>query len=221
MCFLKLSTVDLQPLDWFAESKERKDSDDDNDVGNVGPLIIPGSTVLFAGATKYGRTHLVDGARMGHFADDKDACLQTLVTPVPPFPNGQNAVAWDAGPAGTFIYVWNATQPVVQYAFDAQQRIIAGAAPFRTGSATSGGGGGLAVTADGVHDGILWCLGTDGVVHALDALDVRKELWNSAQNAPRDALGKAGHWQFPTVVAGKAYIPTGDARLVVYGPLAP
>jgi hypothetical protein len=221
MCFLKLAIGDLQLLDWFAESKQKKDSDDDNDVGNVGPMIIPGSTVLFAGATKYGRTHLVDSAKMGHFNDEQDACLQTLVTPVPPFPNGQNGVAWDAGAAGTFIYVWNATQPVVQYAFDAQQRLIAGAAPYKTGSATVGGGGGLAVTAAGVHDGILWCLGSDGVVHAVDALDVSKELWNSTQNAPRDALGKGGHWQFPTVVAGKAYIPTGDAKLVVYGLLKP
>ena len=221
MCFLKLSTGDLQLLDWFAESKLRKDSDDDNDVGNVGPMIIPGANVLFAGATKYGRTHLVDAAKMGHFNDEQDSCLQTLVTPVPPFPNGQNGVAWNAGAAGTFIYVWNATQPVVQYAFDAQKRVIAGAAPFKSGSATAGGGGGLTITSDGENDGILWCLGSDGVAHALDALDVSTELWSSTQNAPRDALGKGGHWQFPTVAAGKAYFPSGDGKLVVYGPLKP
>ena len=85
------------------------------------------------------------------------------------------------------------------------------------GTVTSGAGGGLAITANGSRDGILWCLGTDAVVHALDALDVTKELWNSQQDAARDALGSVGHWQFPTIVGGKAYIPTGDGKVVVYG----
>ncbi len=217
MCFLKLHPVDLQVLDWFAEYRAHQDSDADNDLGNCGPLIVPGTKVLFAGATKYGRSHLVDSANMGHFNDEHDACLQTITTPVPPFPNGQNAVGWNSGATGTFIYVWNATQPVTQYAYDAGQRLIAGGAPSHVSTTSVGGGGGLAVTANGQHDGILWCIGVDGVVHALDALDVSKELWSSAMNAERDALGATGKWQFPTVVAGKAYIPTGNGRLVVYG----
>jgi hypothetical protein len=221
MCFLKLRTGSLEVLDWFAESKARKDSDADNDLGNCGPLLIPGTAVLFAGAAKYGRSHLVDAAKMGHFVEERDACLQTIDTPCPPFPNGQNAVAWRAGDAGTFIYLWNPAQPVAQYRYDPQQRTLVGGAPFKVGAATKGGGGGLAVTADGTAGGILWCLGTDGVVHALDATDVGKELWNSGQDAARDALGKAGKWQFPTVAGGKAYIPTGDGKLVVYGLLKP
>jgi hypothetical protein len=217
MCFLKLHPGDLAVVDWFAEYKAHQDSDADNDLGNCGPLIIPGTAVLFAGATKYGRSHLVDSANMGHFSDDHDTCLQTIITPVPPFPNGQNAVSWNSGATGTFIYVWNATQPVAQYAFDVQKRQIINAAPAHVSVTNVGGGGGLTVTAHGDHDGILWCIGVDGVVHALDALDISRELWSSAQNAARDALGSAGKWQFPTVVAGKAYIPTGKGELVVYG----
>jgi hypothetical protein len=51
----------------------------------------------------------------------------------------------------------------------------------------------------------------------VDAADVSKELWSSAANAPRDALGSVGHWQFPTIAGGKAYMPTGDGKVVVYG----
>ncbi len=217
MCFLKLRAGDLQVLDWFAEANAHKDSDDDNDLGNCGPLIIPGTGVLFAGATKYGRSYLVDTAHMGHFSADQDACLQALATPALPFPNGQNGVAWDAGAAGTYIYVWNRPLGVAQYAYDRTARAITGGAAQRMGTVTSGAGGGLAITANGSRDGILWCLGTDAVVHALDALDVTKELWNSQQDAARDALGSVGHWQFPTIVGGKAYIPTGDGKVVVYG----
>ena len=54
-------------------------------------------------------------------------------------------------------------------------------------------------------------------MHALDATDIRKELWSSAQDAARDALGSTGKWQFPTVVGGNAYIATGNGKLVVYG----
>jgi hypothetical protein len=217
MCFLKLRTGDLQVLDWFAHAKAHKDSDDDNDLGNCGPVIIPGTSVLFAGATKYGRSYLVDTAHMGHFNPDQDACLQSLATPTLPFPNGQNGVAWNAGTAGTFIYVWNRPQPVAQFAYDPQLRRITDAAPQHLGTTINGNGGGLSITANGTHDGILWCLGTDAVIHAVDAADISKELWSSAANAPRDALGSVGHWQFPTIAGGKAYMPTGDGKVVVYG----
>ncbi len=217
MCFLKLHLVDLQPLDFFAEAKARKDSDDDLDLGNCGPLIIPGTSVLFAGTTKYGRSHLIDTASMGHFNAEKDACLQTISTPAPGGPVGENSVAWNAGAAGIFIYQWNPTQKVAQYLYDAKSRSIVAGMPYKTGLSSSGGGAGLAVTANGSKAGILWCLGTDGVAHALDALDVGKELWSSAQVPERDGLGSVGHFQFPTVVGGKAYLPTGNGKLVVYG----
>ena len=106
---------------------------------------------------------------------------------------------------------------MTQYTYDPQKRIIIDAAPSHVSITTVGGGGGLTVTANGDHGGILWCMGVDGVVHALDALDISKELWSSAQNAARDALGSTGKWQFPTVVAGKAYSPTGKGDLIVYG----
>ncbi len=217
MCFLKLGLGDLRVLDWFAEAKARKDSDADSDLGNVGPVLIPDTGVLFAGATKYGRSHLVDSAKMGHFTEDKDACLQTIDSPAPPFPSGQNPVAWKAGDAGTFVYVWNFGSAVAQYRYDAQTRTLVGGAPIKTGLSGAGGGGGLAVTSSGDNGGILWCLGTDGVVHALDATDIATELWNSKQNAERDAIGRGGKWQFPTVAGGKAYVPTGDKKLAVYG----
>ncbi len=220
MCFLKLRLGDLAVLDWFTETKVHKDSDDDNDLGNVGPVLIPGTTAMFAGATKYGRSYLVDCAHLGHYSDERDACLQTLNTPALAFPNGQNPVAWSAGAAGTFVYVWNRPLGVAQYAYDGATRTILGAAAVHSGTNVSGAGGGLTITANKDHDGIVWCLGSDAVVRALDALDVSKELWTSAQNPARDALGSTGHWQFPTVAGGKAYMPSGSGTIAVYGLLA-
>ncbi len=126
-------------------------------------------------------------------------------------------MAWSAGAAGTFVYVWNRPLGVAQFAYDGATRTILGAAALHSGGNLTGAGGGLAITANKDHDGIVWCLGSDGVVRAVDALDVSRELWSSAQNAARDALGSSGRYQFPTVAGGKAYMPSGSGTIAVYG----
>ena len=58
-------------------------------------------------------------------------------------------------------------------------------------------------------------------MRAYDATNVADpELWDSAQNSSRDGIGHRGHFQFPTVVNGKVYIPTGGSTIAVYGLLA-
>ena len=64
----------------------------------------------------------------------------------------------------------------------------------------------------------MWAVGSNGTVRAYDATNVANaELWDSAQNASRDGLGNTGHFQFPTVVNGKVYVPTGGSTIAVYG----
>ena len=78
--------------------------------------------------------------------------------------------------------------------------------------------GSLAVSANGSSNGILWAVGNDHIVRALDATDISKTpLWTSAQNSTRDSFNSVGHFQFPTVVNGKVYVPTGSASIAVYG----
>jgi hypothetical protein len=47
--------------------------------------------------------------------------------------------------------------------------------------------------------------------------DVATELWNSNQNAARDALNGNFHFEQFTVVNGHVYIPDGQNNVVVYG----
>lgn len=78
-------------------------------------------------------------------------------------------------------------------------------------------GGSLSVSSAGSTGAILWAVGADGVIHALDANDISKpELWSSATKS-KDSLGSVGHFQFPTIINGKLYVGSGQGQIVVYG----
>jgi len=74
----------------------------------------------------------------------------------------------------------------------------------------------------GLTNGILWAIGNDATFRAIDANDVTTLLWSSEINSARDAMPAGpGHFEFPTVANAKAYVPSGNAQLEVYGLLAP
>ena len=87
-------------------------------------------------------------------------------------------------------------------------------------------GGMTSISANGDHDGIIWATTpynndanqkvVRGMLHAYDATDLSKELWNSEAN-PEDDLGNYAKFTPPTVANGKVYLPTFSRRLVVYG----
>ena len=64
--------------------------------------------------------------------------------------------------------------------------------------------------------GIVWAL-TPGVLHAFAATNVADELWNSNQNASRDALAGNYHFEQYTVANGKVYVPDSRNSIEVYG----
>ncbi len=220
MCYLKLSP-DLQVLDWFAPFDQKTQSDQDLDLGNTGLVGIPGTTRLFAGATKFGAGFLLDSHGLGGFTPNGPDKVVLRLNGLSSSDNvGQNPVAWDAG-AVKYVYLWPSGSQLKQFAYSpAAGSFSPGGVAKQTASQTAGGS--LAVSADGSAHGIVWAVGYDSVLHAFDAADVsRPELWNSSTNAARDALGSVGHFQFPTVTNGKVYVPTGAASIAVYGLLRP
>jgi uncharacterized protein (TIGR03437 family) len=71
--------------------------------------------------------------------------------------------------------------------------------------------------------GILWeCTGnyndgTPGTLHAYDASDLTKEVWNSDMNPGRDQMPPVTKFVSPTVANGKVYVPGGSNLVTVYG----
>jgi hypothetical protein len=89
-------------------------------------------------------------------------------------------------------------------------------------------GGVLAVSANGstAGSGIVWATTPSsssanavvvGTLRAYDASNVSNELWDSNQNAARDALGNFAKFTSPTIDNGKVYVPTFSNQLAVYG----
>ncbi len=218
MCYLKL-TPDLKVVDYFSPFDEQAQSNQDLDTGNSGLTLLPGTNRLFGGATKFGTGFLLDSSALGGFtAGGPDKVLDRLDGLTGYDSVGQNPVSFDAGGV-RYVYLWANGSELEQFRYDPGVKTFSPSGVYkRTSGLTSGGS--LAVSANGATGGLLWGVGADGVVRAFDAADVSKAaVWTSAQNSARDGLGSVGHFQFPTVVAGRVYVPTGDRRIVAYGPL--
>jgi hypothetical protein len=221
MCVLKLHTPDLTVSDWFAPFDQQAQSNVDLDMGCTGPLGIPGTTRLFVGSVKFGSAFLLDSTSLGHFTPNgPDNVIQRFDNLSPAGEIGQNPVCWDAS-AVKYVYLWPRQKELTQFKYDPTAGQFSPAGIYKS-TANITGGGSLAVTANGSLNGILWAVDHNSVFRAFQAADVSlAELWDSNMNAARDALPSVGHFQFPTIVHGKAYVPTGSATIEVYGLLPP
>ena len=221
MCYMKLGPM-LNVLDWFAPFDEQGLSNQDLDLGNSGIVGIPGTTALFGGGTKFGSAFLLDSAALGKFTPNGPDKVLARVDGVSGNDQvGQNPIAWDSG-SFKYVYLWPGGQPLEQFKFDPAAGTLSPKGIFAKAAGGAINGGSLAVSSNGKASTILWAVGDEGTVRAYDATNVANaELWDSAQNKTRDGIGHSGHFQFPTVVNGKVYVPTGGATIAVYGLLAP
>jgi hypothetical protein len=81
----------------------------------------------------------------------------------------------------------------------------------------------LTISSNGANNGILWAVQFDAqsssgptILHAFDANNITKELYNSTQAGTRDAAGTAIKFAVPTVANGRVYIDA-QTEVDVYG----
>ena len=79
------------------------------------------------------------------------------------------------------------------------------------------------ISSDDARNGIVWVLQNDehyrsgpAVLHAYDATNLSRELYNSGAAGPRDMAGPAVKFTSPTIANGKVYLGTQDS-VNVYG----
>ena len=219
---LSVSNGTLVVADWFSPHNQANMYTNDLDLGAGGPVVIP-STNLVVLIGKTGEMYLINQQHLGgfvNFSSDTNIVQEFLAVSVP-YSIGQSPVYWN-GPTNQFLFFWTSRMPVKAYSFNGASIATT---PVAMGSLTpTNRSGGISLSANGntPGSGILW--GTEGnsggTLHAYDASNVANELWNSQQNAARDALGSYTKFCAPTIANGKVYVPTTSFNLVVYGLLS-
>jgi hypothetical protein len=204
----------------------------DLDFGPTESLLIPGSHMVLTGC-KDGSLYFMNGDNMGGFnPGGPNLNKQTMSL-------GQNAslhatlAYYTSGPGNENVYVLAENSALKSFPY------IRSTTSF--GSPTNSGivgpvgqsGGFLSVSSNASAAGsaILWVSHAiapcdanqapptalcQGILRALDATDVTKELWNSANNLA-DTIGLYAKFVCPTVANGKVYMCTFSGKLLVYG----
>jgi len=230
--FLKLtrSGTNLNVASWFTPYNWQALENGDIDLGSGGLLLIPGTTLAFAGG-KEGIMYLVNRDNMGGLTSStttNNNIVQSFSVTTDELHGG--TVWWD-GPGVSYGYLWPSSVNLQQYVFNRATGKFTLPVFAQSPTAAPGGqpGGILALSANGTNAGsaIIWAVhqvGGDanqqvlpGILHAYSAQNITNELWNSEQINSRDTVGKFAKFVPPTVANGKVYLATFANRLNVYG----
>jgi hypothetical protein len=219
---LKLSTTNgLALADYFTPYNQLDLNLQDIDVGSAGQVVLPDSVgsvahphLLVAGS-KAGAVYLLDRDNMGHYSGNGSSDPQIVQT--------LSGVSGQWSTAGYFngklYFVGNGDFLKM---FSITNAAISTSPIAQSGTKISFPGASPVISANGTSNAIVWVLQTSGspnnnaVLHAYDANNVTNELYNSAQNAARDAAGNSVKFAVPAVVNGKVYVPAINS-LTVYG----
>lgn len=233
MLKLQLSGSAFKVVDWFTPSNAACIDLHDLELGSGGVALLPtdfsNGIALGAAFSKEGRLFLVNTASMGKFNSAGDnqipqefmvgqyTCSDAVTGDVAEGPGWNrlygNPAYWNGN-----IYVAASTMPLEQFRFE---NGVLNPTPFATAPSTYGlRGGNSVVSSNGTANAIVWAYektaaGT-GILHAYDATDVSKELWNSNMNAGRDGLGQGIGFGTPVVAEGRV-IAAYDSGIAIYG----
>jgi len=177
-------------------------------LGGCGPALIPNTTYLFVGVTKYGSVHLIDTKNMGKFNAQKDSCKQTISLFTGYEVPGGNPVVMTLPGGGAKIFTWAPGHGLYQFNFNDKTDMLETPPKIWTGAT---GGGGLQISSNGNSNPILWAM-AGGKTYAFDITkDVTAgPIWTTSILGPSS-------WGWPTISNGKLYIPSWDDTLTVFG----
>jgi hypothetical protein len=224
---IKVSTSGkLAVADYFQTYNTVMESDEDEDLGSGGEILLPDQTVLgvvhhlIVGAGKDSNIYLADRDNLGKFnaGPPIDTNIYQYVTgalsgQVFSTPAFFNSVLY-YGAVGDNLKAFPMTNAKLANTASSQSAV---SFPY-PGTTPS-------VSANGTQNGIVWALESSmsavGVLHAYDATSLAHELYNSGQAANgRDSFGNGNKFITPLIVNGKVYVGT-QTGVAVFGLLAP
>ena len=210
--FLKISTANqtLAVADYFEMFNQGAENGSDEDLGSGGALLLPDLTDgsgqtrhLAVGAGKDSNIYVVDRDAMGKFSPSKNNIYQEIqgglsgsVFSMPAYFN--NTIYY--GAVGDNIK-----------AFAISSALLAVTPASQTGNAFGYPGATPSISANGTSNAILWAAENTGsaVLHAYDATNLSRELYNSNQaSGGRDQFGAGNKFITPMITNGKVYVGT-------------
>lgn len=223
--FLKLSPR-LKLLDWFTPTNHFDLDKKDIDLNSSGATLIPGTDLVLGGG-KEGVLYVLNRSNLGHLGDEQ--ALQH-------FPatgsHLHSIVYWTSEKSGSLLYIWGQRdRPRVYQLKDGRVNPT----PVMARPEVNEGhpGAMLSLSSNGGKDGILWAAihatgdswheSRPGILHAYDADDISRELWNSLENPSRDDCNNYSKMAPPTIANGKVYLSSfgteniGTGQFCVYG----
>jgi uncharacterized protein (TIGR03437 family) len=228
---LRLTTQGgITVADYFTPAEWDALNDNDTDVGSSGPVLIPGTNLMYS-IGKEGQLFLLDKTNLGHIATSNAQVVQTFQAGNPLLTVAQqensflvfNSAFWD-NLGGQLLYLWPFGQKPVSFRM---KNGIFQTTPYSSNATVVSHRPmpGMSVSAYGSlsSSGILWATSLDvsalpgtGTLHAFDALDLTVELWNSGMT-PGDAIGNFTKFANPTIANGKVFQADSSGEINVYG----
>jgi hypothetical protein len=208
--FMKITTPQLKVADYFTMYNTSSESAADEDLGSGGALVLPPLTDdnghvhhLAVGAGKDTNIYVVNRDNMGKFNPNNDnAIYQELDGALP-------GGVWSS-PAyfNNTIYYGANGRPLK--AFTIVNAKLSSSPSSQTSTSFPHPGAIPTVSANGKADGIVWAVenSNPAVLHAYDATNLAKELYNSNQAGARDQFGPGNKFITPMIVNGKVFVGT-------------
>jgi len=217
--FLKLSAAGgrLNVADYFQMANQSKENADDADLGSGGVIVLPDVKdhsgkiwQLAVGAGKDKNIYVVDRNSMGKFHRDGNHIHQEMVSAL-----GGGVFSKPAYYKGTVYY--GGMEDKIR-AFPIVDAKLQTPPSSMTPNIFHYPGTTPVVSANGTRDAILWAVenGDPAVLHAYDATNLARELYNSNQAGSRDHFGPGNKFITPMVANGKVYVGTPNG-VAVFG----
>jgi hypothetical protein len=219
--FLKLSTKNnkLSIADYFNMYNTNKESDNDEDLGSGGTLVLPNLEdashnvwQLAIGAGKDGNIYLVNRNLMGKFNTQNDDGIYQEID------NALSGGVW-AMPAYFDKTIYYGAVGDTLRAFSIVNAKLVASPTSQSSVSFPYPGTTPSISANSASNGIVWAVenhgGGVGVLHAYEASNLTIELYNSSQAGSRDSFSD-NKFVTPMIANGKVFVgtPTG---LIVFG----
>jgi hypothetical protein len=226
--FIKIATAGgLSVADYFATFDTVSASNADTDLGSGGAMVFPDfidssgvTRHLAVGAGKDGHMYVVDRDAMGKWNASSNQNYQDIAGAL-----GGSVFSMPAYFNNTLYY---GASGVKLKAFAIANAKVSTTAASSTATSFGYPGATPSISASGSTNGIVWAVEnkSPAVLHAYDATNLARELYNSTQAANgRDSFGNGNKFITPTIVKGHVYVgtPTGVAvfGLLISTPAAP